>query len=48
MSHFEPFEDRAPLILDNVQFNSYSYILLPYVPRGTVLDLLMKANKLER
>ncbi len=32
-------------VANNQAFDMYSYILIPYMPHGTLLDLLMKANQ---
>lgn len=41
-------EKKNPMKLCGQVFDSYAYIILPYCEYGTVLDLLMKANKLGR
>ena len=38
-------EVNAPLFINGKSFGDYSYIVIPYHDRGTLLDLLQKASK---
>jgi len=38
-------ENMTPFIINGKIFPRYSYILLPYCSKGTLIDLLMNANK---
>lgn len=45
MSDFEDFSsDKQPLYLGGYTHYHYAYILMPYLPKGTVLQMLMNAN----
>ena len=48
MSGYSTFQERIPFGFDEQVFVRYSYILLPYASRGTVLSLLMAANEQHR
>lgn len=48
ISEFVGYSEMSAIELYGKWFNTYAYILLEYCPNGTVLDLLMKANKLGR
>jgi len=37
-------ENQTPFIVENSMFKRYSYIILPYCSKGTLIDLLIAAN----
>lgn len=38
-------EVEAPLLLDGTVYSYYSYFVMPYYKKGTLLDLIIKFNK---